>query len=187
MANIEILSPFLLSWEGGYVNDPKDHGGATNKGVTLKTWRTVGYDKDGDGDIDADDLKLLTDDEVTWRVLKPYYWDKVQGDRIYDQGIANLLADWAYMSGARRPAVALQQLLGVQVDGVIGPVTLRALHNYKSADELFSRLRNQRMVFYEQIVERDPSQKRFLKGWINRLAAISHRRLLCNGGRVIEW
>lgn len=29
MANIDILSPFILSWEGGFVNDPHDRGGAT--------------------------------------------------------------------------------------------------------------------------------------------------------------
>ncbi len=59
MAKIEILSPFILSFEGGYVNHPNDKGGPTNKGVTIATWRRVGYDKDGDGDIDVDDLRLL--------------------------------------------------------------------------------------------------------------------------------
>jgi hypothetical protein len=58
MANLEKLIPLLLKWEGGYVNDPKDLGGPTKMGVTLKTWRAQGYDKSGDGIIDVDDLKL---------------------------------------------------------------------------------------------------------------------------------
>lgn len=55
MADVRKLLPFILKWEGEFVNDPLDKGGATNKGVTIATWRNVGYDKDGDGDIDVDD------------------------------------------------------------------------------------------------------------------------------------
>lgn len=73
MAKVEILLPFILKWEGGFVNDPADAGGATNKGVTIDTWRNVGYDKDGDGDIDVQDLKLLSETDVMERVLKPHY------------------------------------------------------------------------------------------------------------------
>ena len=59
MAKIEPLAKFILSFEGGFVNDPKDHGGATNKGVTIGTWRQQGYDKNGDGRIDVKDLRLI--------------------------------------------------------------------------------------------------------------------------------
>ena len=52
MADVDKLLPFILAWEGKFVDDPDDRGGATNMGVTLKTWRSVGYDKDGDGEKD---------------------------------------------------------------------------------------------------------------------------------------
>ena len=42
MADAQKLVPFILSWEGGYVNDPDDVGGATNKGITIATWRLHG-------------------------------------------------------------------------------------------------------------------------------------------------
>ena len=55
MANVNKLAPFILKWEGGFVDHKNDKGGATNMGVTIATWRQVGYDKDGDGDIDVND------------------------------------------------------------------------------------------------------------------------------------
>ena len=53
MANVYKLAPWIFKWEGGFVNDPDDLGGATNMGVTISTWKQVGYDKGGDGDIDV--------------------------------------------------------------------------------------------------------------------------------------
>ena len=40
MANVNEFAPFILKWEGGFVDDPVDLGGATNMGVTIGTWRS---------------------------------------------------------------------------------------------------------------------------------------------------
>lgn len=82
MVNVYKLAPWILKWEGGFVNDPADLGGATNMGVTIGTWKSCGYDKDGDGDIDVDDLHLLTREDVVNRVLKPHYWDRWKATRL---------------------------------------------------------------------------------------------------------
>ena len=96
MADVMKLVPYILKWEGGFINDPQDLGGATNMGVTISTWKQVGYDKDGDGDIDVNDLHLLTRDDVVNRVLKPHYWDRCRADEIESQSIANIFVDWVW-------------------------------------------------------------------------------------------
>lgn len=170
MANVSKLLPFILSWEGGYVNDPVDKGGATNMGVTIATWRKVGYDKDGDGDIDVDDLRLISKDDVLNRVLKPHYWDKWKADQIKSQSVANILVDWVWGSGANGIKIP-QKLLGLTVDGIVGPKTLAAV-NSSDALVLFNTIKAEREAFLWRIVERDPTQKRFIKGWLNRLNAL---------------
>ena len=167
MADVSKLVPYILRWEGGYVNDPVDRGGATNMGVTIATWRKVGYDKDGNGDIDVDDLKLITQDDVVNRVLKPHYWDRWRADEIRSQSVANILVDWVWGSGANGIKIP-QRVLGVAQDGVVGPVTLAAV-NAQDPRAFFEKIKVEREAFLRRIVARDPSQNRFIKGWLNRL------------------
>ncbi len=174
MANVSKFLPFILSWEGGYVNDPVDKGGATNMGVTIATWRKVGYDKDGDGDIDVDDLRLLSKEDVLNRVLKPHYWDKWKADQIKSQSVANILVDWVWGSGANGIKIP-QKLLGLTVDGIVGPKTLAAVNSSDSL-ALFNAIKAEREAFLYRIVERDPTQKRFIKGWLNRLNALKYEK-----------
>jgi lysozyme family protein len=62
----------------------------------------------------------------------------------------------------------VQTILGVKPDGAVGPVTLKAINSADPA-ELYRRLMNARVGWFEKIVARNPSQKKFLKGWLNRL------------------
>lgn len=149
------------------MNDPHDRGGATNKGVTIATWRKVGYDINGDGNIDVVDLQELSDYDVLTRVLKPHYWDRWQADDIISQSVANILVDWVWGSGAYGIKIP-QRLLGVEIDGIVGPQTLAAV-NAQEPRELFMRLKQERADFLHRIVDNNPTQKRFIRGWMNRL------------------
>lgn len=168
------------------MNDPADAGGATNKGVTIATWRNVGYDKDGDGDIDVQDLKLLTDSDVRDRVLKPHYWNRWKADQIQSQKVANILVDWVWGSG-KHGIVIPQRLLGVEPDGIVGNRTLMAV-NFADPDQLFEAIFQARLKFlnditnasiakYEKRIGRKATEnellkytnKRFIKGWTRRL------------------
>lgn len=163
-----------MSHEGGFVNDPLDRGGATNKGVTIATWRQVGYDKDGDGDIDVDDLKKITDTDAVERVMRPHYWNRWKADRITSQSVANIVVDWVWASG-KHGITKVQALLGVKVDGIVGDKTLAAL-NAQPPRVLFDKIKAARVAF----IEANPSQKRFRKGWLNRLNRIQYGSLTHN-------
>ena len=172
MADVRKLAPFILKWEGGFVNDPDDLGGATNMGVTIGAWKSCGYDKDGDGDIDVDDLHLLTHEDVVNRVLKPHYWDRWKADEIKSQSVANILVDWVWASGTHGIKIP-QRLLGVTMDGIVGPKTIDAV-NAKNPRELFDMIKIARFDFIEDICRKRPANNKFKRGWMNRINDISY-------------
>ncbi len=94
MAHLEKLKPFILKWEGGFVDDPLDRGGATNKGITIGTFRTF-YGKNAT----VEQLKNITDRQ--WdKIFEAGYWRPFKADQIRNQSIANICVDWAWASGA---------------------------------------------------------------------------------------
>ena len=168
MADYTKLVPFIRKWEGGFSNNPKDKGGATNKGVTLATYRMV-YGKNKT----VNDLKNMSDKE--WEhIFKIYYWNKWKADEIKNQSIANILVDWCWMSGYGT-IKKIQALFGLKQDGIVGNKTISCI-NSQNQEEVFKRIWNRRKQFYESIVKNNPSQKVFLKGWMNRLNSFKFQK-----------
>lgn len=187
MAKVELLASYIRKWEGGFVNDPVDRGGATNMGVTIGTFE-VYCQKNGYPRPSVERLKKLTTSEWT-DILKTMYWDRWQADKIQSQKIANILVDWVWGSGVHGIKIP-QRILGVAVDGIVGEKTLKAL-NSQDPDKLFQLVFDARKHFlqditagsirrYEARIGRKATEaellkhtnKRFLKGWLNRLEDI---------------
>src|SRR5690348_2114856 len=120
LRNFEKSLSCVLQHEGGYVNSPHDPGGATNKGVTIATFRRY-VDKSGT----VDDLKHLTTAQAA-TVYRKQYWNAICGDDLPD-GVDYSVFDFAVHSGPARAAKYLQAIVGVKADGKIGPQTLEAV------------------------------------------------------------
>ena len=114
----------------------------------------------------VDELKNISDVEWT-DILKTLYWDKWKADEILNQSVANILADFFFNSGNWGIKIP-QELLNVTVDGIVGKGTINRL-NTINQKEFFYAVKNARTDFFNGIVARNPSQKVFLNGWMNRI------------------
>lgn len=166
MADYTKLIPSILKWEGGWSNDKADKGGPTMKGVTIATY-TAYCAKKGWPVPSLTQLKNITKEE--WeKIFKTMFWDRWKADQIENQSIANLLVDWVWTSGIYGIKYP-QQVLGVEVDGKVGPKTLAAINNYSNQKELFDKLWARRKQHFIDIANSRPGNSKFLKGWLNRL------------------
>lgn len=156
----------VLKHEGGYVDHPRDPGGATNLGVTLGTAKAHDLDIDGDGDVDKIDVRKLKPRDVR-PVYRHSYWLPVGCD-VLPAGVDLMVFDLAVNSGVRRAAVMLQECVGAKADGKVGPMTLGAVRRLPPA-EVVLRLRNRRERFYRGLRE-FPT---FGRGWLRRLSEVS--------------
>lgn len=158
--NFERSLALVLIHEGGYVDHPKDPGGATNKGITIATYRRY-VNKSGT----KDDLKRISDAEVA-RIYKKHYWDKVCGDDLPD-GLDYAVFDFAVNSGTGRAPKYLQRVLGVPQDGVIGPATLKAARS-ANIEFAIDRLCDDRMAFLRGL----GTWGTFGRGWTRRVDGV---------------
>ena len=165
MSNINKTIAFIQKWEGGFVDNPIDKGGPTNKGITLSTFTRYCLDKNRPLPK-VEDLKNISDRD--WKAIFLHnYWNKWQGNLIEDDDVCTMLVDWVWHSG-RWGIIIPQRLLGVKQDGIVGVKTLDAV-NSQDQEYFLETLREVRIEFCRDIVRRSPRQEIFLKGWINRI------------------
>ena len=162
-ATIDEALIFTLKNEGGFSHHPNDRGGATNRGITAATLAKFL----GKPSVSVQEVKDL-DYATTTQIYKRYYWDVMNLDQVFDQGIATALFDMGVLCGTGTAARLCQEVLGMMpVSNTINAATLARLN--ATTDEVFipafAARHRQR---FEQIVKNNPSQQVFLKGWLNR-------------------
>lgn len=157
-ARFERCVDFVLTMEGGYVDDPA--GGPTNLGVTIPTLTTFrGHP------VSVGDIKALTPDDVKPLYLD-LYWRKVLGDML-PAGLDVFTLDSAINMGPGAAARLVQRGLGLTQDGLIGPRTIGAL-NGRPLPAFLDKLAGLRMTYYQAL----STWPTFGKGWSRRVAAV---------------
>lgn len=172
MGTFEKAHEFVARWEGGFADHPADPGGMTNYGISMRFLRSLGLeegDVDGDGDIDADDIRSLTPDDAA-RIMRRNFWDPLHLDEV-KPCCAMVIYDTAVNMGPTYARKLAQQALGVPADGVWGPVTrsaLRLCDDRKTAVAM-CHIRRAR---YHELVKGNAALGAFLKGWLRRVDSL---------------
>ncbi len=172
MANFDHAFELTMKAEGGYVCDPDDPGGETYMGVARSRNPKWG------GWIDIDLLKgkpnfpksLDSDENVQGKVKALYeqnYWDKVQGDKIQNQDVAESIFDFAVNAGPRTSAKLAQLAVEAEPDGIIGENTLAKI-NQEVPKTFLAVFTLAKIGRYVNIVEKNKTSRKYFYGWIRR-------------------
>lgn len=165
MANFDFAYQRMLKNEGGFQLHTvvHDRGGQTYAGIARRyhpDW--VGWQWIDQGKLESDELKTSVSG-----FYKEFFWDVLWADKIENQNSANSLFDYAVNAGVKTAIKAAQKVCRSDVDGIMGPNTLRLL-NGLPWDEFKQGFVIAKIERYTDIVNSRPDQNKFLLGWINR-------------------
>lgn len=158
----------VLKHEGGFVDHPRDRGRATNRGVTQATYDAFRSGKK----LPPASVKDISSDEIA-EIYRTGYWAPARCHEMPGEAIAIALFDAAVNHGVQPALKMLQQASGapeLAVDGLWGEGTRKLV--LKAAADLPGLVRtflDKRETFYRRLVELNPSQSVFLKGWLKRV------------------
>lgn len=179
MQTVRKIAAGIVNREGGYVNDPDDPGGATNFGVTIHTMRRLGLDLDRDGDVDAADVRRLTQEQAV-EIFVDHYFNRPKISRLPEALHATVFD--MYVNAGGNAVKILQRLLrefqeDVTVDGALGPQSFAAAQRVfsKSGEYLVDAYGIARRNYYFRIADRRPASRKYARsraggkgGWIHR-------------------
>lgn len=139
MNNFEKALQFVMKWEGGFSNHPSDPGGATNKGITLRTYR----DYKRNPNTTVEELINIPESDIL-DIYRTRYWNVCNCDSM-PESLGVVVFDSAVNCGPRRASEWNTEAFG-------DPRKLIELRN----------------LYYIGLTVKNPKLKVFLKGWFNR-------------------
>jgi lysozyme family protein len=155
----------VLEHEGGFVQHPRDPGGATKFGITRETLsRARGRP------ASVEDVRELARTEAV-ALYRRLYWNPLRADAL-PPGLDLAVFDLAVNSGPVRAVRMLQAVLGVEADGIVGPVTLEAARQ-ADCPETIRRLARSRLGFLSRLAVWPV----FGRGWRRRVLSIEREAL----------
>ncbi len=161
MGNLDRCLAVTLREEGGYFHHPKDPGGKTNMGVIQRVYDKYRVARGQE----PQEVRNISHAEVR-DIYDKYYWSPLQCDEM-PPGVDLAIFDFGVNSGISRSAKYTQRILGVKIDGQIGPDTLHAI-NTTDPEWFIGKLLDARLSF----VNRIPYKKHFIKGWTRRIRRV---------------
>lgn len=158
----EIIAGIIEREGAAFTDHPDDRGGPTKYGITLATlqWWRPGSTRH--------DLQQLSEDAAkecyAKLYIQPFNWMPPGRCKVF-------VIDCAVNHGMKNAVKFLQRALETSPDGNVGQATKHAM-DYADQDELFIKLIKYRLKFYSEIVEKDKTQLKWLRGWINRVVGM---------------
>lgn len=169
-----------LKHEGRLSLNKNDAGGATNFGISLRFLLTIGdrdkngtldYDLNHDGNVDAEDIKLLTEQHAH-DLIKSEFYDPLRISEIKCLRIRWKVLDLAVNMGKDAAARIFQRAVGVKEDGVVGSLTIDAANRILAANigeaMIMDKLVEQQVKRYVSLAIMRPANLAFLVGWTDR-------------------
>jgi lysozyme family protein len=164
MGNFDRAFTIVVGVEGGLSLDPTDPGNWTGgkQGVGVLKGTKYGISAAQYPNVDIPNLTL----DGAKAIYQSDYWNAVQGDALpWPLGL--YVFDASVNQGQGTARMMMQTALGVQSDGVLGPITLAAAHN--STDYHAAYFMTVRTFQYQ----RAANYALNAKGWMNRLFTVA--------------
>jgi lysozyme family protein len=167
MTDDEVID-IVLQFEGGFVNNPNDHGGPTNFGITAAD---LGRFLKQTTPATEDQVRKMTAEQAR-AIYRKWYIDEPGFSDVTSSALKLVLIDSSVLFGVGRATRWLQQALNMTVDGDFGDKTKEALDAVQDQTKLARKVLGLRLQAIANIVSKDTSQLVFLRGWINRAVTL---------------